>query len=462
MAFGKKKAPTPKEDRLPFFKFLAWKSSDVASAAAFLIVNTYLSMFCTDFLGMDPAVVGIILLVSNIIDFFTDFIGAIIVDNTNTKWGRGRPYELSIIGVTLCTIALFATPNSWSDIVKILWVFFVYTFEFGVFNTLRVASGPVYTIRAWNGNRKLIGKMSSYGGLVTTIGSMVVSLSFPRLMATIATTAEGWAGLVAIYMVPLTLIATLRFLICKEDPSIDAGKQEKIDVKTIFAMLKKNRYAWFYTGIIFLFNTITSLGTASYYWKYIVGDTSMMGIVSIMGTLMLPLMLLFPVFLKKFSAAQIIGASTVISAIGYVMNFFANDSITMLLIAGALSAFAMLPISYLGMLIVLDLSTYNKSLGLPRMEASVNAICNGFGQQLGQGVGGALTGILLSAAGYVAGAGDSITAQSEGVIMTIRCLHSFLPMILMVLTGVCAFLLSKLSKEMPQIEAEMASENAAQ
>lgn len=460
MAFGKKRLPTPKEDRLPFFKFLAWKSSDVASAAAFLLCTNYLSMFCTDFLGLTPAVVGTILLVSNIIDFITDFIGAIIVDNTNTKWGRGRPYELSIVGVTICTILLFATPNSWSNTVKILWVFFVYTFEFGVFNTLRVAGGNPYTIRAWKNNRKVIGKISSYGGFVTTLGSMVISTTFPTMMAKMATSAEGWLPLVAMYMVPLTLISTLRFIVVKEDTSIDAGKHVKVDFKMILTLMKKNKYAWLYAGIIFLFNTITSMGTITYYWKYIVGDTSMMGIVSIFGTLMLPLMLIFPILLKKFAPAQIIGAATVISAVGYAMNFFAGSSIPMLLGAGLLSAFAMLPISYLTFMLVMDLASYNEYLGMPRMEASLGAVFNGFGQQLGQGVGAAVTGFMLTAAGYVAAEGDAIVAQPDSAIAMIRTLHSFVPAILMILTGVCAFLMVKLSRQMPQIEAEVAARKA--
>lgn len=458
MAFGKKRAP--KEDRLPFFRFLAWKSSDVASAAAFLLCTNYLSMFCTDFLGMSPAAVGTILLVSNIVDFFTDFIGAIIVDNTNTKWGRGRPYELSILGVTICTILLFATPNSWSQTVKILWVFFVYTFEFGIFNTLRVAAQNPYIIRAWKNNRKVIGKLSSYGGFVTTLGSMCITLTFPKLMAEL-TTAEGWLPLVAMYMVPLTLIATLRFIFVKEDTSIDAGKQEKVDVKAILNMIKRNKYAWMYAGIIFLFNTITSMGTAVYYWKYIVGDTSMMGIVSIFGTLLLPVMLIFPLLLKKFSAAQLIGAATIISAAGYVLNFFAGGSIPMLMGAGILTALAMLPISYLGFMLIMDLASYNEYLGMPRMEASLGAIFNGFGQQLGQGVGAAVTGFMLTAAGYIAAEGDAIVAQPDSAIFMIRSLHSFVPAILMALTGVCAFLMVKLSKQMPQIEEEVAARKAA-
>ena len=460
MAFGKKRVPTPKEEKLPFFKFLAWKSSDISSAAAFLIVNTYLMQFCSDFLGMSTAVVGTILLVSNIIDFITDFIGAVIVDNTNTKWGRGRPYDLGIVGVTLCTILLYATPNAWSDTVKILWVFFVYTFEFGVFNTLRGAGQNVYGLRAWT-NRKVLNKVSSYGGLVTTMGSMVVSLSFPKLMATMATSAEGWLPLVAIYMIPLTVVGLLRFIFVKEDVSVEAEKSEKVDFKAIFNMIKQNKYAWFYAGIIFLFNTITSLGTDAYYWKYIVGDQSMMGIVSIFGTLMLPLMLFFPPLLKKYSAAQIIGVCAIISSLGYVIIFFAGASIPMLIAAGIITSLVKLPISYFGLLIILDLANYNRYLKLPPMEASLGAVFNGFGSQLGQGVGGFLTGVLLAAAGYISGEGAEIATQPESAITMIRCLHSILPLVLMALTAVCGFGLAKLSKKMPQIEAELAAQNAA-
>ena len=48
------KNKTPMADRLPLGKFLAWKSSDITSAGVFLIVTTYMSLFCTDYLGMTP------------------------------------------------------------------------------------------------------------------------------------------------------------------------------------------------------------------------------------------------------------------------------------------------------------------------------------------------------------------------------------------------------------------------
>ena len=452
------KTKTPKANRLPLGKFLAWKSSDITSAGVFLIVTTYMSMFCTDHLGMNPLVVGNIILVSNIIDFFTDLIAAYVIDNTKTKWGKARPYELGAVGMTLCTTLIFVTPSGWNDTLKIVWVFCMYTFLFGVFNTFRTSANVPYLIRAFDNNRTLIGKVSSYGGIVTTMGSMVVSLTFPKLMANLATSDGGWTTLILIYMIPLTVLGLLRFLFVKENPEIDARQvKDKVDFKDIWLMIRKNGYAWLYLLIMFFFQTIQSIGALSYYFKYIVGDVEQMGLLSIMSFVLLPTMFLFPVLMKKLSASQIIGLGAVLSCAGYVVNYFAGASMTMLIIGSIITAFAMLPISYLGNMVQMDLCTYNQYLGLPRMDASIGALFNGFGTQLGQGFGGWLLGFALAASGYVASEGETVVAQPESAITMIQLLYSLIPMALMILLAVSAFLLSKLNKKMPQIEADIAA-----
>ena len=453
------KTKTPKADRLPLGKFLAWKSSDITSSGVFLIVTTYMSIFCTDYLGMHPMVVGNIILVSNIIDFFTGLIAAYVIDNTKTKWGKARPYELGAVGMTICTTLIFMTPSGWNDTLKIVWVFCMYTFLFGVFNTFRTSANVPYLVRAFDNNRTLIGKVSSYGGIVTTMGSMVVSLTFPKLMATLATQEGGWTTLILIYMIPLTVLGLLRFIFVKENPAIDAQQvRDKVNFKDIWAMIRKNGYAWLCLLIMFFFQTIQSIGALSYYFKYIVGDEGAAGILSIMSFVLLPTMFLFPVLMKKLSAAQIIALGAVFSCLGYVVNYFAGASMTMLMIGGIITAFAMLPISYLGNMVQMDLCSYNQYLGLPRMDASIGALFNGFGTQLGQGFGGWLLGFALTAAGYVASEGDAVVAQPESAITMIRMLYSLIPLVLMALLAVTAFLLSKLSKRMPEIEAKIAAD----
>ena len=453
------KIKTPKADRLPLGKFLAWKSSDITSAGVFLIVTTYMSLFCTDYLGMTPLAVGNIILVSNIIDFFTDLIAAYVIDNTKTKWGKARPYELGAIGMTICTTLIFITPNGWTETMKIVWVFCMYTFLFGVFNTARTSANMPYLIRAFDNNRTLIGKVSSYGGFVTTMGSMVVSLTFPKMMEKLANSDGGWTTLILIYMIPLTVLGLLRFIFVKENPDVDARQvRNKVNFKDIWMMIRKNGYAWLYLLIMFFFQTIQSIGALSYYFKYIVGDVGAAGLLSIMSFVLLPTMFLFPVLMKKLSASQIIALGAVFSCLGYIVNYFAGASMTMLMIGGIITAFAMLPVSYLGNMVQMDLCTYNQYLGLPRMDASIGALFNGFGTQLGQGFGGWLLGFALTAAGYVAAEGDAVVAQPESAITMIRMLYSLIPLALMAMLAVVAFMLSKLNKKMPEIEAKIAAD----
>ena len=127
----------------------------------------------------------------------------------------------------------------------------------------------------------------------------------------------------------------------------------------------------------------------------------------------------------------------------------------MLIIGTIITAFAMLPVSYLGNMVQMDLCTYNQYLGLPRMDASIGAIFNGFGSQLGQGFGGWLLGFALTAAGYVASESDAVVAQPESAITMIRLLYSLIPMAFMVMLAISAFVLSKLNKRMPEIEAKI-------
>lgn len=462
MAFGKKTEKV-KSPRLGLGRLLAWKSSDVSSAACFVIVNGYLSMFCTNYLGMEPAAVGTILLLSNIIDAITDLIGCYVVDNSKvTKWGKARPYELGIIGVWICTILMFYTPEGWSSMLKNIWVFFMYTFTFGVFSTFRNAAAQPYTIRAFSADRTLVGKLGSYGGFVTMAGSIIVSMTFPVLMAKMATSAAGWRQLILIYGLPMLLLGLPRFLFIKENPDIDAGLQhDKVSLKEIFKMITSNKYVWYYAIVILAFNCITSLGVTTYYFNYVVGNTAIQGMFSAFSFMLLPLMFFMPMMLKRFSAPQIIAGTAVIAVAGYAINFFAGANITLLMVGTILTSLTNLPLSYLVALIVMDLSTYNEYLDLPRMDASTTIVSNNFASQIGQGVGSALAGFMLQAAGYISSTGDVAVQQPDSAIFMIRCLYSIVPLLLMVVLAIFALKLGKLNKEMPEIEATLAERKAA-
>ena len=455
-------SPLQKKKRFPIGRFFAWKTSDISAAGLQIIVSGYLMMYCNNFLGLDGTTVGIILLVSNLFDAVTDLIAGFIIDNTHSKLGKGRPYELGIIGMWICNILMFSGPTGASQGVKIAWVFFMYTFIYGIFNTLRGAGSTAYLIRAFDNDRDLVGKVGSFGGIVTTFGSMVVSVSFPMAMNRIATSAAGWRSLILLYSIPLCVIALGRFVFVKENPAIDAGQQHiKVTFKDFLDVFTKNKYVWFYAGMIVMFNIIQNMNVQVHYFTYIVGDVDAMGVLSIMGILLLPLMLLMPLLLKKFSVSQIIFGGCVFSIIGYAMNFFAGANTGMLMGAGVLMAFMTMPLSYLTAVLLMDLFNYNEYKGLARLEGTTNQLAHGISSQIGQGLGGFLLGVFLDMGGYITAEDGAAVVQPDSAIFMIRAMYSIIPIIMIVIMIICVFFLGKLDKEMPQIEAAIQARNGS-
>lgn len=443
------------QDKLPVAKFFAWKSRDISTAAMQAIVLSYLSIFCTNSLGMNPVLVGTLLMVSKICDGIPDLFAGYLIDNTQTKLGKARPYELAVIGVWVCTGLLFFTSPEWSEAVKAVWVFAMYTLTFSIFNTLLNASQTPYMIRAFSNNRQVIAKVASFGGVVSMLGAMVVSVSFPILMGKLATNTAGWRLLILIYAIPLCLLGLLRFIFVKEDPSVDVGNSKRVHVKEIFTMLAKNKYCLIYAAITGLYEISVGLGAGTYFFTYIIGDISKMGIVSLFSILVLPVMFSFPAMMRKMNVAKLF---TIFAAIAFVGNviIFVGDAFFPAVIAGSLlRALLNLPLGYLGPLVVMQLATYNEYIGLPRMESS-SSVVGSFTSKIGAGIGAGLCGLLLGAVGFVSSTSGIAAEQSDSVLMMIRFLYSVLPGICTALIVFLSVMLGKLGKQIPQMEREIA------
>lgn len=445
--------------KMPWGKFFAWKSRDISLAAVTVIVSGYLMMFCSDVLGMSTTLVGTLLMVSKIFDGVTDLFAGYIVDNTHTKLGKARPYEICILLEWLCTVLLFFCSPSWSPVLKGAWVFIMYTFVYSIFNTMLNGNQTPYMIRAFSNNRDIITKVSSWGGIVSMAGSIIVSISFPRLMARLVVAGQnasaGWRELVLIFAIPLAFIGILRFLLVKEDPSVDAGQSAtKIDMHEILTMLRTNKYAWAFAGITGAYNLVYSLGAGSYYFQYIVGDISAFGIVSALGVVLLPVMIFFPTMIRRLGVAKLFIIFAAISCAGYICVFFAQGGLGLLYTGILATNLISLPVSYLGALVIMDLSTYNQYNGLHRMEGTTG-IVSGFTSKLFGGIGTGLTGILLGAAGYISTTDTTSVTQPESALFMIRSLYSLIPAAFMVVIIICALIFRKLEKRMPEIEAEV-------
>jgi Na+/melibiose symporter-like transporter len=415
----------------------------------------FLMMFCTDTLGMPAALVGALLMGSKVFDGFTDLFAAYIIENTNTKLGKARPYEFCIIGIWGCTFLMFCASPAWSMAAKAVWVCSMYTFVFSVFNTLLGAANSPYMIRAFV-RRQVVTKVASYGGIVTTLGAMVVSITFPMLMARLAASPSGWRQLVAIYALPLLVIGLLRLIFVKEVIQTDKDKAEKVPVKQVLKMLASNRYIWVAAGMFGFFNIITNMNAGPYYFRYIVGDVSLMGVIQGIGMILLIAMFIMPRLTKRFSAPAIISGGVIISMFGYILFYFAGGNIVLLAAGTILVGAATFPLAYLQILIIMDLCTFNEWKGLPRMEATTSLGVNLF-SKIGQAVGAGFMGVLLGAAGY----DGTLTAQPDSAFTMIRLLYSLIPGAGMLLVLFFAGMLKKFSGKIPQLAKEVEEKKTA-
>lgn len=439
---------------------LLWKSRDVSFSAVTIIILGYLSIYCTDALQMSAGVVGTILLVSRIIDAITDLIGGYIVDRTHTKLGKARPYEICIIFEWITTVLLFFANGAWSNTVKVIWVFVMYTTTYAIFNTLLDSSETPYIVRAFHGNRGMITKVSSYGGIISMVCSVIVSVIFPMLMHRMSTGASGmsslamWRRLIIMFAIPMMIIGILRMIFIKEDPKVDAQQQGKLDMHEALIMLKKNKYVWAFAGIFGFYGFVTGLSAGSYYFTYIIGDISKFGVMSMAGFIMAPLLFIFPKMIGKIGLGRIILYSGIISACGYLVAFFGNANFGIVFLGMIFANLLSLSVVYMKTLAVTDLGIYNEYLGYHRMEGTAGSL-SGFLNKLMTGVGAGTTGWLLSLSGYIKGAGGNAALQPHSALFMIRSLFTLIPMLGVIVIILCALVFTKLENKLPEIQKEL-------
>ena len=107
-------------------QYWLYSTGNFANNIIFLMVGTYITYFYTNILGIPAYMAGIIFAVARLVDAFTDPLMGIIVDRTNTKIGKYRPWIIAgapFLGIMF--VLLFTAPN-FSMTGKITYAFVTY------------------------------------------------------------------------------------------------------------------------------------------------------------------------------------------------------------------------------------------------------------------------------------------------------------------------------------------------
>lgn len=449
-----KKEKKNKEGKLGFGTLLLWNSRAVSTSIVTLLL-AFLMIYCTDTLQVPPAYVSIILVASKLLDGVTDMFAGFIVDKTKTKWGKARPYELFIVAIWVATWLLFSTPESMSMTAKLVWIFVMYALANSICYTFLNANNTPYLVRAFKSGQ--IVKLTSYGSIITMLAAVIFNMTFPALMAKIATSASGWSRLVLMFAVPMAAIGILRMLFCPEKYDVDAEQKnaEPLKVKDVFKLIKTNKYILIIALMTFVFNFVCNMGVQTYYYTYIVGNVALMGISAIAQIVALPLALFFPKLIEKFSTVKLMMAGFIVSAVGYLLNFVAGGNVVLLAIAAIMWGAGTIPASMLSALVIIECADYNEWKGNHRMEGTMSSLV-GLGAKIGAALGAGALGVLLSMVGYT---GDAATMPSSALTM-IQMLFTLVPAVLYVLVAL-SLKGYTLNKNLAQIREENEKNRAA-
>lgn len=403
-----------KTKKIPKRIFFGWPTRTLAVSMTGVLIG-YVTFFATDFMGIPAATAGMIFMISKIFDGFTDIVAGYLIDRTKTKWGKGRPYELAVVGYMIALALIFLAPEM-GRTASCIYLFIMYSLVNSVFMTLLNCCDSVYLANALEDQSQSV-SIYAFTGFISLVFTMVTSMIMPRLVATMGTTRSGWGKIALIVAVPCTLIGIIRFLVVKErnDITQTAGT---VTLKDMFSLLKQNKYILIFAIIILISNIGSNMvnSVATYYYLYIMHDIGLASIIALGLIMVMLTILITPVLSKKFGFMKVMRVTTLLGLIGYLIRLFDTSNIGLLFVSNAVSLLGFNTMYSFAGTFVINCMDYGEWKTGVRSEGTI-ACAQSVTAKIGAAVGAGVIGVLMGMTGYVGGAETQTASANVMIIM---------------------------------------------
>lgn len=418
--------------------------------------------FYTNKVGMAAATVGTVLLIAKIVDALTDLIMGKIVDNTETKYGKARPWLLRMTFPAMLAMVLLYTVPQASLGVQAVYALLTNIFASAVCYT--AIAVPFYTMMVYTTkSSEEKGKMGTYRSAVGYAVGVGLGIGLIPITDALGGDQAAWIKFAAI----LAIIAGAGLFICfmganerySDDPE-EHEKEKSVTILQGLGMLVKNTYWIKITVFGVCMNIMYAMILAApiYYAQCIVGDPAFYSIVNTVN--LIPSIIGFVTvgfIIKRFGLARTAKYASIIGIIGSVVRCFAPGSVMITLIFGSVVMYATIPLISVLPAMVLNTSEVNMSNYGVRITGMTNA-SNSFVGKIGSGVGSAAIGWVLAAGGFDAYAAGG--AMTSGVVTAVYALNIYIPLAMFV---IMLLILARydLEDRLPEMMAENERRSAA-
>lgn len=402
----------------------------------------------------DTKMVGIVTSIVVIIRvgeiMFDPMIGG-VVDNTNTRWGKFRPWILT--GSLVASVGLIFLFSdyfglAWSNptiYLILLAITFLVIDIFYSFSDIAIWSMlPAVSI-----DNKVRTKFGTASRIGSTLGAQIVIviitpaiLLFSHVFSKVPfgqQTRAGWVGYVLIVALLCTGGALITCLNIKEQHNLIRANVKHTTVKDIFrAIIRNGQLLWISASyFLFAFSYVVTNSLLMYYFTYRLGNaaaytwvgviTCILGVVSVS---------LFPALEMLIKRKAIYIGGIAFMLIGYVIFLFAGQSLPMVLVAVAFYFFPY-PLIFLATLMTItDSVEYGQLVNGTRNE-SVTLSVRPLIDKLAGAASNGIVGIVAVAAGMTGNAKPSdISAHG---IFQFNTFMFYIPIVLLVIAALIFF-----------------------
>lgn len=229
------------------WRVIMFPLSPASSNVHFMLLMSFFMVFCTEALKMNPVVVGLILTISRVFNAFTDPILGALLDRTETKFGKFRPFMMCgslIMNITF--ILLFQLSFFIPEDVRVVWVIACYAIWDMGYSMMTAVNKSALSVVTKNPKHRPVSGIA--GGIYTTLVSMLLLVGItPYLKQQGGLGSQsGWATISFIVVGLNVLLLTMAVIgiSAKDKPEFFRkanGAKEKVKLKDYIEVIKINR-----------------------------------------------------------------------------------------------------------------------------------------------------------------------------------------------------------------------------
>lgn len=402
-------------------------------------MSTIMMFYFNDLLGINAAFLGVMFMVVRIWDAINDPIMGTIVDKTQSRWGKFRPWIFAgTIANAVVLVILFLNPNfQTNSAMQLVYVTTFYTL-WGMSYTLMDI--PFWSmIPTLSYDQKERESITVLTRIFTSIGYFVVAggyLAFAQILGGGDTVSNQIQGLMY-----FAIIVAVIFIICEiitvrnVKENITPEKEEKRTLKKMFELLKENDQLLVVMIVVLIINFtlyITS-GMAIYYITYDIGNPDLFFVFMAIGGVLQTLgTVLFYQLSKRFNRRTIFNIAILLQFAGFVLlfvNAFILGSVVPLLFV--FSAFVFLGqgvFMVIQTVLLSDTVEYGEWKTHNRSESIAFSVQT-FVVKLAMGLSSGVIGIGLAVIKFQEPINEVRQAQTDGTLLGMSLIMFILPIV---------------------------------